>query len=136
MFRKTKLIALVLCFVMLLAVLAFAVEPYKVELTLRERYMVMSLFPREGSFITIKAITEIKKELLPSDEEIEIAGLVDLPDGGIRAENWLLVVEKEITFGKIAKALVEDALKKLDETKKLTEDHFTLYEKFIIIEEE
>ena len=135
MLRKTKLIALVLCFVMLLAVLAFAVEPFKVKLTLRERYIVMSLFPREGGFATIKAITEIKKELLPSDKEVEIAGLVDLPTGGVRAENWLLVVEKEFTFGKITKALVEEALKKLDETKKLTEEHFTLYEKFIIIEE-
>ena len=136
MFRRTKLIALVLCFVMLLATIAFAVEPFKVKLTLRERYVVMGLFPREAGFTTIKAITEIKKELFPSDKEIEIAGLEDLPGGGVRAENWLLVVEKEITFGKITKALVENALKKLDETEKLTEEHFTLYEKFIIIEEE
>jgi len=121
---------------MLLAVVAFAIEPFKVKLTLRERYIVMSLFPREAGFVTIKAITEIKKELLPSDKEIEIAGLTDLVGGGVRAENWLLVVEKEITFGKITKALVENALKKLDETEKLTEEHFTLYEKFIIIEEE
>jgi hypothetical protein len=121
---------------MLLAIVAFAVEPFKVKLTLRERYVVMSLFPREGSFVTIKAITKIKEELFPSDEEVAIAGLEDLPDGRVTATNWLLVVEKEITFGKITKALVEEALKKLDETKKLTEEHFTLYEKFIIIEEE
>lgn len=136
MFRRTKLIALVLCFVMLLAVIAFAVEPFKVKLTLRERYVVMYLFPQEGSFPTIKAIREIKEELLPSEEETEIAGLEDLPGGGVRAENWLIVVEKEITFGKITKALVENALKKLDETEKLTEEHFTLFVKFIIIEEE
>ena len=70
MFRRTKLIALVLCLVMLLAVIAFAVEPFKVKLTLRERYVVMSLFPPEGSFPTIKAIREIKEELFPSEEEV------------------------------------------------------------------
>ena len=136
MLKKTKLIALVLCFVMLLAVIAFAVEPFKVKLGLRERYVVaLVLLPIEGSFATIKAIRELKEQLFPSDEEREIAGLKDLPTGGVSAENWLLVVEKEITFGKITKALVENALKKLDETEKLTEEHFTLYVKFIIIEE-
>ena len=136
MFKRTKLISLVLCLVMFLSILAFAVEPFRVKLTLRERYVVMTLFPVESSFITIKAIREIKEELLPSDAEIELAGLEDLPTGGVRAENWLIVAEKEITFGKITKALVENALKRLDETEKLTEEFFTLYVKFIIIEEE
>jgi hypothetical protein len=122
---------------MLLAVIAFAVEPFKVKLTLRERYVVaLILLPTVGSFATIKAIRELRVQLFPSDKEREIAGLEDLPTGGVTATNWLLVVEKEITFGKITKTLVEDALKRLDETKKLTEEHFTLYEKFIIIEEE
>lgn len=50
-------------------------------------------------------------------------------------EDWILVEEKEIVFGNIVKGLIVDALKNLDETEKLTDDHFTLYEKFIIIPE-
>ena len=132
--RNTKLIALVLCFVMLLSVIALAVyEPFKVKLNLYERVVVMSLLPKEGNFITLKIIRDLQMELAPSEEEAKIAGLEDLPTGGIKANNWFLVVEKEIVFGDIAKGLIVDALKKLDETEKLTNDHFTVYEKFMMI---
>ena len=134
--RRMKLIALVLVTVMLLSMVAFtAYEPFKVKLNLYERVVCMSLLPKEGSFVTLKIIRDLQMELAPSEEEAKIAGLEDLPTGGVKAENWFLVVEKEIVFGDIAKGLIVDALKKLDEEEKLTNDHFTLYEKFIIIPE-
>jgi len=99
---------------------------------LYERVVVMSLLPPEGNFITLKIVRDLQAELAPSEEEAKIAGLEDLPTGGVKAENWFLVVEKEIVFGDIALGLVVDALKKLDEEEKLTNDHFTVYEKFVI----
>lgn len=132
--RRMKLIALVLCFVMLLSVIALAVyEPFKVKLNLYERVVAMNLLPKEGSFVTLKIIRDLQMELAPTEEEAKLAGLDDkVPGGGVRAMDWFVVKEKEIVFGDIAKGLIVDALKKLNETEKLTNDHFTLYEKFII----
>ena len=134
--RNIKLIALALCFIMLLSIIALtAYEPFKVKLNLYERVVAMSLLPKEGSFVTLKIIRELQMELAPTEEEAKLAGLEDLPTGGIKAGDWFAIPEKEIVFGDIAKGLIVDALKKLNETEKLTNDHFTLYEKFIIIPE-
>ena len=134
--RNTKLLALILVFVMLMSAIALtAYEPFKVKLNLYERVVCMSLLPKEGSFVTLKIIRDLQMELAPSEEEAKIAELEDLPTGGIKAENWFLVVEKEIVFGDIAKGLIIDALKKLNEEEKLTNDHFSIYEKFIILPE-
>jgi len=132
--RRMKSIALILCLVMVFSVIAFAVyEPFKVKLNLFERVVVMSLLPAEGSFLTLKIVRELQMELAPSEGEAALAGLEDLPTGGIRAENWVAVEEKEIIFGDIALGLVVDALKKLNDEEKLLNDHFTIYEKFVII---
>ena len=132
--RNTKLIALVLCFVLILSLLSFAkqYEPFRVELTLFERFMVMTLLPPEGSYRTLKIIRELQAELGTTEEEDELAGLYDLPGGGTDAKDWDAVEPKEIVFGDVAKALVVDALKKLDEEEKLRHQHFTLYEKFVL----
>ena len=133
--RNSKLIVLALCFVLLLSFVSLAAyEPFKVKLNLYERVVAMSLLPKEGSFITLKIIRDLQMELAPSEEEAKIAGLENLPNGGIKADNWLLVVEKEIVFGDIAKGIIVDALKKLDEEEKLVNDHFTVYQKFMLVE--
>ena len=132
-------IALVLCIVMLLSIISLAVyKPFKVELTLFERYMCMGLLPVEANFATWLAIKEIQEELSATEEEIVSAGLTPFPSGGTRAENWNAVERKVIVFGDIAKGLIVDALERLDEQKKLTHQHFTLYEKFVLekVEEE
>lgn len=134
--RRMKIISLVLCLVMVLSMIAFAVnEPFKVKLNLFERIVTMSLLPVEGSFLTLKIVRDLQMELAPSEEEALLAGLEDLPTGGIKAEDWFAVEEKEIIFGDIALGLVVDALKKLNDEEKLTNDHYTIYEKFIVVPE-
>ena len=131
--RKLNLIALVLCLVMILSLLSFAVyEPFKVELTLFERFVVRTLLPPEGSYSTLKIVWELQMELATTEEENKLAGLEDLPGGGTDAENWDAVEPKEIVFGDITKGLIVDALKKLDEQEKLTQQHITIYEKFVL----
>ncbi len=130
--RKPNLIALVLCFILILSLISFAVyEPFKVKLTLFERFVVMTLLPVEGNYRTLKIIRELQMELAPTEEESALAELKDLPGGGTDAENWEAVPPKEIVFGDIAKELVVDALTKLNDAEKLTQQHYTLYEKFI-----
>lgn len=134
--RRMKLTVLVLCIILIVGMIGFAeYKPFKVKLNLFERIVVMSLLPKEGSFITLKIIRDLQMELAPTEEEAALSGLVDLETGGIKAENWFAVKEKEIVFGDIAKGLVVDALKKLDDEEKLRDEHFSLYEKFIILPE-
>ena len=132
--RRRNLLALVLCIVLIFVVLVSA-EVFKIELTLFERYVCSNLFPREENFASLKIIRDMQMELSANEEEYALAGLNDLPNGGVQAKNWNAVKPKEIIFGEVAKSFIVDALKKLDEQKKLTQLHISLYEKFIIVEE-
>ena len=133
--RKQSLLVIVLLMVLVLSITALAVyEPFKVSLNLYERLVVMSLLPKQESFLTLVIIRDLQKELAATEEEIKLAGVVNLPTGGVSATDWLAVPEKEIVFGDIAKGLIVDALKKLDEEKKITNDHFTVYQKFMLVE--
>ncbi len=130
--RKLNIVALVLCFVLILSLLSFAVyEPFKVKLTLFERFVTMTLLPVEGNYRTLKIIWNLRMELATTEEENKLAGLKDLIGGGTDAEDWEAVPSKEIVFGDVAKQLIVDALMKLDKEEKLTQQHITLYEKFI-----
>jgi len=133
--RGKGLIVLVIVFVMILSMVALAAaDPFKVKLNLYERIVAMSLLPKEGNYITLGIIRDLQMELAPTEEEAAAAGLKATPEGsGVVAEKgWFLVEEKELTFGEIAKSLIVDALVKLDEAEKLINDHFSLYEKFVI----
>ena len=133
--RKLKVISLILCIVLIMGMVAYAeYQPFKVKLNLFERLVCMALLPAEGSFATLKIVRELQMELAPTEEEYKLAGLKDdLLTGGINAElGWDKVEDKEIIFGDIAKAIIVSALKKLDEAEKLTQQHFSLYEKFVI----
>ena len=133
--RKLKVISLILCIVLIMGMVAYAeYQPFKVKLNLFERLVCMALLPAEGSFATLKIVRELQMELAPTEEEYKLAGLKDdLLTGGINAElGWDKVEDKEIVFGDIAKAIIVSALEKLDKEEKLTQQHFSLYEKFII----
>jgi len=135
--RKLSLVALVLCFVMLMSAVAFTVyEPFKVKLNLFERLVVMSLLPQEGSFVTLKIVRELQIELAANEEELALSELKDLPTGGIEAKDWNAVSEKEIIFGDKAKEIIVNALIKLDKDEKLRNEHFSVYEKFILEKKE
>ena len=138
--RKLNLIALILCFVLIVSVLACAeTKPFKVELTLFERFIVLGLLPPKASFTTMRIIQELQMELAPTNEEHEAAGLIDnLRTGGITVDpekGWNKVEPKEIAFVDVVKKLIVDALEKLDKEENITAQHMSVYIKFIIGEE-
>lgn len=116
----------------LLVNLVGVASSFEVGLTLFERIVLLTLLPDQGSYVTLKIVRDLQNELAPSEEEIALSGLRELPGGGIDAENWQVVPEKKVLFGDKAKELVVNALNKLDEEEKLKFEHFTLYEKFIL----
>lgn len=135
--RKLKIISLILCIVLILGMVSFAqVQQFKVKLNLFERLVVMSLLPTESNFITLKIIRDLQSVLAPTEEEIKLTGLEAVEGGGVNAKDWNAVPEKEIVFGDIAKGIIVEALKKLDEAEQLKMEQFSVYEKFILEKKE
>ncbi len=142
--RRLSLITLVLCLVLIVGMVAHSEsEPFKVELTLFERFIVLSLLPPKASFLTMRMLQELQMELAPTNEEVLKAGLItDLRTGGVTIDDpddpekgWDKVEPKEIVFVEVTKALVDAALEKLDKEENITAQHMSVYIKFIIGEE-
>jgi len=128
-----KSISLVAIIALLFGGLCFAeYVPCKVSLNLFERLVVLGLLPKESNFATLKIVGDLQKELAPTEEEFKQAGLTTMEDGsGIQAKDWFAVPEKEFTLGEIAEGIIVDALKKLDNSKKLKPEHISIFKKFI-----
>ena len=136
--RRLRLIALMLCIVLIVGMVAYAEEqPFEVKLNVFERLVVLSFYQQvEANFATLKIVRLLQMELAPSEEEYKLAGLKDVTNGGVEADDWDAVPEKEITFGEKAKEIIVNALVELDEAEKLRWEHYTAYEKFVLEEKE
>jgi len=110
-------------------------------LNVTERLTLLQALPKEGNFITLKIVRKLREDLsFTEDEHIKfnITGsgkeYMDengkksiVPPGQIRFKNE----EAEIQIGKKATEIIVECLGKLDKQNKLTEAHYSLYEKFI-----
>ena len=137
--RKLNIVAIVLCVIILLSALSVFAEDFKTKLNLFERLVVMGLLPQTGNFATLKIVTEANLMLGATDEESVLAGLDPTPEGGVIArKGWKAVPEKEFTFKETLLKLIRDALTELneDDPPRLTMEHFRVYEKFMMVEEE
>jgi len=102
------------------------------KLNILERLMGLSVLIeyKEGNFITFKTIAGLKLKLTVNEQEVK--------DFNIRIENEKYVwnskgneyIEFDITDGE--KNLIKDLLVKMDENNKLTENHYSIYEKFVL----
>jgi len=105
----------------------------EVELTVLERLVLSGLLPKEGNFTNLKLVRQLKEEL--SFNDIENQKLKFIQEGD--QVKWNMVegekVRKKVTFAddSIMKETIIKELKKLNDDKKLRDEHFTLYEKFI-----
>lgn len=105
------------------------------KLTVQERVMLGNILPQEGNFVTLKVLRNLKMDLSFSEAETK-KWAIATRDGQV---NWRLLNEKnkpidqeaEIEIGEKAKDIIVLALAKLNEEKKLRDEHYTLYERFI-----
>ena len=115
------------------------------QLTVFERLTLLNILPREGNFLTLKIIREMREGLSFSEEEHKVLQFkkagdkVILEDGteGVVPEGkvvWNMAGDlvKDVGFGEKATDIVVERLKALDKEKKLTDAHFSLYEKFVL----
>lgn len=103
------------------------------ELTIFERLILLSILPQEGNFMTLKIVRQMREDLSFSEEEHKTLNFKQENDRIV----WNQTSEKikNVSLGEKAIEIIADALKKLDDSKKLTEQHFSLYEKFVIKKE-
>jgi len=100
------------------------------KLSVHERLLLLNLLPATGDITSIKLLRKAKEDLSFNEKENKDLGFVQ--DGEIlRWNSEKGNVEKDVTIGEIITELIKTELKKMNEEKKLTEQHISIYEKFI-----
>ena len=99
------------------------------KLNVLERITALGILPEAGNFVTLKIVQNLQMALSLTEAEFKEYGVVQKDDQLTWNEKGR--EEKEIKIGEKATDILVEALKKLDEEKKLTNQHFSLYEKFV-----
>jgi hypothetical protein len=94
-----------------------------------ERLVLLNILPSEGDFTTLKIVRKLRESL--SFSEAEHKALQFKQEG--EQIKWLTTgeTEKEVIIGEKATDIIVETLKRLDKEKKLKNEHYGLYEKFV-----
>jgi hypothetical protein len=92
--------------------------------------MLLGVLPEQGNFLTLKIVRQLREALSFSEEEIK-ALKIEQKDGRVEWQDDG-AEEKDVPVGEKAMDLIVEALKKKDDAKELTDQHFSLYEKFVV----
>ena len=100
------------------------------ELGVFDRLILLNILPKEGDFLTLKIVRQMREDLSFTEAEHKALQFVQ-EEGNVR---WKKEADKPKTigFGVKATEIIVDVLKDLDKSKKLKDEHFGLYEKFVI----
>jgi hypothetical protein len=101
------------------------------KLSVLERIQLLNLLPAEGSIVTLRLISELRLELGFSEKEIKTAEIKQDSQSGRITWKPDAAVIKDVKIGDAAKAVVVDALKRMDKELKLTMLHVPLWDKFM-----
>lgn len=99
------------------------------KLNISERLTILQILPIEGNFVTLNIILNLRKALAPTEEDYKKYDLVQ--KGDKVSWNDKGNEEVEIEIGEKATDIIVESLEKLDKDKKLTNQHFSVYKKFI-----
>jgi hypothetical protein len=102
------------------------------KLSLTERFEAMNLLPQEGNFLTLRLVREARETLAPS--ELELKRIEASFEGDQLRYNMVAagkLPEIDVQLGDIMQSAIKAKLVELDKANKLTENLFSLYEKFI-----
>jgi hypothetical protein len=90
--------------------------------------MLLNVLPKEGDFLTIKIIRTLREDLGFTEQELKDNNMTDNKGAVSWDEKGYA---KDITIGERATDVIVAALKSLNDQKKLTQNHFDLYERFV-----
>jgi DNA-binding transcriptional MerR regulator len=101
------------------------------NLSVFDRLMIVNILPSESDITTLKIIRDLKSQLGFTESEHEkLCFNVDKQTGSVR---WKTEHESDICveIGSMGSMIISEQLKILNEKKKLTVEHISLYEKFV-----
>jgi len=105
------------------------------KLNLLERFTILKILPQEGNFATLKILNNLKSVLSPSEEEFKEFEIKPHVVDGKQTDKIVWNAkgqeEREIEIGEKATDIIIESLKDLDKSKKLINEHFSIYEKFV-----
>ena len=103
------------------------------KLNVAERFTALKILPQETDFVTLKVVRDLQDTLALSEEELKKFDVQTSREGSYIQTKWNEDGNKEVALkiGEKATDVIVEALKKLDKEKKLTSEHFSLYEKFV-----
>ena len=102
-----------------------------IDLTVLERLVLLNVMPKEGDFTTLKLVRKFREELSFDEAENKALDFKQVGDQVKWNESANIVKKFDLGEDSQVRKLIVDALKKLSEDKKLRDEHFTLYEKFV-----
>jgi len=97
------------------------------QFTVLERLMLANLLPAEGDITTLLIVRQLREALSFTEDEHAVLKFVTVNDS-LSWQNG--VGPKEIPIGNRALTLICNLLDALEEAKKLTPNHISLWEKF------
>ena len=100
------------------------------QLGVFDRVLLLNILPREGDFRTLKVLRKLADDLGFSEDE---AAALQFKQEGVKIE-WRVEADapKEVPMGAVAREIIAGRLRELDEQKKLTLEHMSLYERFVL----
>ena len=101
----------------------------KVKLSVLERLMFMGVMPTTGSVLDLRVSQDLRQRVgFDAKEQTEFE--MTSGDGNVNWNNEK-AVEKEFEFELKEVELVRDALKKLNDSEQMTDNHVSLWDKFM-----
>jgi len=94
-----------------------------------DRVTLLGILPEQGDYLTLKIVRKLREAL--SFDEAELALLKIVQEGNQMKWDAEADEGKDIEIGEKATDVVVGCLKKLNDEKKLTQQHYSLYEKFV-----
>ena len=104
------------------------------KFTVMERFVLSSILPAEESFATLKLLRKAKESLSFNDIENQKLKITQSGEQVVWDMKAAVEIDKtvnDVDLGDTVTQLIVDALNKLDKEKKLKDEHFSLFEKFI-----
>ena len=107
------------------------------KLSVIERVVLSNILPKEGSFANLRLLRIVREELSFNEEENKLLGFRQ--EGNqlmwnskiVKGKQVDIVEDRDFRIGDVVTKLIKDELGSLNSQAKLTEQHFSLYEKFV-----
>lgn len=101
------------------------------KLGIVERIQLLNLLPAEGNVITLRIVNELRADLSFSEREVKASNIqTDAENGRVTWDDTANLL-KDVKIGDTARGLIKEALKKLDDEKKLNLAVLPVYERFM-----